>query len=109
MNAVDCGLCAPVHWNIVSLFFERIQCLYSVLSSSFILLNTEEVIQIQRPSLWIIDMNTEKVVQRFEIPESVIEPGRGIISLNVDVNSKTCDNAYAYISDFLTESLLVYR
>lgn len=54
-------------------------------------------------------MNTDKVVERFEIPESVIEPGRGIISLNVDVDTKTCDNAYAYISDFLTQSLLVYR
>lgn len=54
-------------------------------------------------------MNTDKVVQRYEIPESVIEPGRGIISLNVDVNMESCDNAYAYISDFLTQSLLVYR
>lgn len=54
-------------------------------------------------------MNTEKVVLRYEIPKSIIEPGRGIISLNVDVDKKTCDNAYAYISDFLTQSLLVYR
>lgn len=69
----------------------------------------DTTIQIQRPSLWVIDLNTDKVVQRYEIPESVIEPGRGIISLNVDVDTKTCDNAHAYISDFLTQSLLVYR
>lgn len=54
-------------------------------------------------------METDRVVQRYEIPESIVEPGRGIISLNVDVDQKMCGNAFAYISDFLTQSLYVYR
>ncbi|KAJ6628025.1 L-dopachrome tautomerase yellow-f2 [Pseudolycoriella hygida] len=96
------------HTRIVSVYRTRVDdCgrLWFVCTGA---LEYNETIQIQRPSLWIIDMNTEKVVQRYEIPESIIEPGRGIISLNVDVDMKSCDNAYAYISDFLTQSLLVY-
>ncbi|KAG4067352.1 hypothetical protein HA402_000343 [Bradysia odoriphaga] len=96
------------HTRIVSVYRTRVdECgrLWFVCTGA---LEYDKTIQIQRPSLWIIDMKTDKVVQRYEIPESIIEPGRGIISLNVDVDMKTCDNAYAYISDFLTQSLLVY-
>lgn len=66
-------------------------------------------IQIQRPSIWIIDMNTEEVVRRFEIPESIVQPGIGMASVTVDVDRNNCNGAYAYIPDLLTYRLYVYR
>lgn len=66
-------------------------------------------IQIQRPSIWIIDMNTEQLVRRFEIPESIVQPGHGMASITVDVNKNNCNGAFAYIPDLLTYHLYVYR
>lgn len=64
---------------------------------------------LQRPSIWVIDMNADKIVRRYEIPESVVEPGHGLISITVDVDRSNCDAAFAYIPDLLTFRLHVYR
>ncbi|XP_037033386.1 L-dopachrome tautomerase yellow-f-like [Bradysia coprophila] len=64
--------------------------------------------QIQQPSVWVIDLNTDKVVRRFEIPTSVSEIGRGKISLKVDVDKSNCDRAFAYIPDLFQQRLYVY-
>lgn len=67
------------------------------------------IVQVQPPSVWVIDLNTDKVVRRYEIPESIVEQGRGIISLKVDVDKNKCNEAHAYISDFLHQKIYVYR
>ena len=54
-------------------------------------------------------MNTEEVVRRFEIPESIVQPGIGMASVTVDVDRNNCNGAYAYIPDLLTYRLYVYR
>jgi len=64
---------------------------------------------LQRPSIWVIDMNADKIVRRYEIPEAIVEPGHGLISITVDVDRKNCDAAFAYIPDLLTFRLHVYR
>lgn len=72
--------------------------------------NPEKTIHlIQRPSIWVIDMNTDKIVRRYEIPETLLKPGHGLVSITVDVDRSACDAAFAYISDLLTYRLHVYR
>ncbi|KAH8417928.1 hypothetical protein KR222_008606 [Zaprionus bogoriensis] len=65
--------------------------------------------QIRRPSIWIVDLNTDRVIKRFEIPESIVETGRGLASVAVDVaSSDRCDEAFAYIPDLVNRRLYVY-
>ncbi|KAJ6626578.1 L-dopachrome tautomerase yellow-f2, partial [Pseudolycoriella hygida] len=65
-------------------------------------------IQVQRPSIWVIDMNTEETIRRFEIPASIVQPGHGMASVTVDVDENNCDGAFAYIPDLLVYRLHVY-
>lgn len=59
--------------------------------------------------MWVIDLNSDEVVRRFEIPNSVSEIGRGMVGLKVDVDRNKCDKAYAYIPDIFQQRLYVYR
>lgn len=65
--------------------------------------------QIQQPSIWIFDLNTDTVVRRFEIPSYIVTAGHGIASLTVDVDDNRCDDAYAYLPDLVNYRLHVYR
>lgn len=64
--------------------------------------------QVQRPALWIVNLENNKRIRRFEIDESIVPIGRGIASVTVDLDSKRCDDAYAYIPDLVHNCLLVY-
>lgn len=63
--------------------------------------------QIQRPSIWVIDLRSDSVIRRFEVPASVVEEGRGFASITVDTD-KGCDRAFAYIPDLVNNRLYVY-
>ncbi|XP_034659967.1 L-dopachrome tautomerase yellow-f2-like [Drosophila subobscura] len=65
--------------------------------------------QIRRPSIWIVDLNTDRVLKRFEIPESLVETGRGLASLTIDVEPNKCGDAFAYIPDLVYRRLYVYH
>ncbi len=54
-------------------------------------------------------MNTEQMIRRFEIPESIVQPGIGMASVTVDVDPNNCGQAFAYIPDLLTYRMYVYR
>ncbi|EDW14389.2 L-dopachrome tautomerase yellow-f2 [Drosophila mojavensis] len=65
--------------------------------------------QIRRPSIWIVDLKTDRQLMRFDIPEEIVETGRGLASLTIDVPSPNqCDQAYAYIPDLVYRRLYVY-
>ncbi|KXJ68758.1 hypothetical protein RP20_CCG001829 [Aedes albopictus] len=64
--------------------------------------------QVQRPSLWVMNLNTNRRVQRFEIPEEMVEFGYGIPSITIDVEPDRCEEAYAYIPDYQWRNLYVY-
>ncbi|XP_034485419.1 L-dopachrome tautomerase yellow-f2-like [Drosophila innubila] len=65
--------------------------------------------QIRRPSIWIVDLKTDRVIKRYDIPESIVDTGRGLASLTIDVASENqCSNAYAYIPDLVNSRLYVY-
>ncbi|KAH8383760.1 hypothetical protein KR009_010399 [Drosophila setifemur] len=65
--------------------------------------------QIRRPSIWIVDLATDRVLKRFEIPESIAETGRGLASITIDVKPGKCGEAYAYIPDLVYRHLYVYH
>lgn len=69
---------------------------------------TDNPIQVQPPSIWIIDLETDQVIKRFEIPTSVIIDGHGIASITPDVMSGHCNDAYAYLPDLANYRLHVY-
>ncbi|XP_058982633.1 L-dopachrome tautomerase yellow-f2 isoform X2 [Musca domestica] len=63
--------------------------------------------QIQKPSIWIMDLKTDRVIRRFEIPESIVTEGRGLASITVDTD-KGCDKTFAYVPDLVNSQLYVY-
>ncbi|EDS35990.1 dopachrome-conversion enzyme [Culex quinquefasciatus] len=64
--------------------------------------------QVQRPALWVINLNTNRRVRRFEIPKEIVEFGYGMPNLEIDVEPGKCDEAYAYIADYQWQGLYVY-
>lgn len=96
------------HWNArIQLRFRSTNSIMNFTLMFFTF--SDGTIQIQRPSIWVIDMNTEQMVRRFEIPESIVQPGHGMASVTVDVDKNNCNKAFAYIPDLLTYHLYVYR
>lgn len=63
----------------------------------------------QRPSIWVYDLERDRVVHRFEIPQSIVERGNGMASITVDVDPNNCQNAYGYIPDLAQYRFYVYR
>jgi dopachrome tautomerase len=51
-------------------------------------------------------LNTDHVVSRFEIPESVVEDGKGLAALTVDDDD--CSNSFVYIPDWSNNALIVF-
>ena len=61
---------------------------------------------VQRPSIWAIDLTTDMVIGRFEIPSSVVPDGKGLASITID--DEDCTNSFAYLSDWFNNALLVF-
>lgn len=60
---------------------------------------------VQRPSIWVIDLKTDNVLSRYEIPPP--SSGSGFASITIDVID--CDlNSFAYLPDLLASQILVY-
>uniref|UniRef100_A0A0A1X3L0 L-dopachrome isomerase n=1 Tax=Zeugodacus cucurbitae TaxID=28588 RepID=A0A0A1X3L0_ZEUCU len=64
--------------------------------------------QVQRPSIWVIDLSNDRVLHRYEIPESIVDTGRGLASITVDVFERACNDAFAYIPDLVNRQLFVF-
>lgn len=63
----------------------------------------------QRPSIWVIDLETDQLIRRFEIPESIVRLGNGLASITVDVDHDQCSKAFAYIPDLAAYRLYTYE
>lgn len=48
------------------------------------------------------------MLQRFEIPSNIVADGRGLVSLTIDDPHGTCQDTFAYITDWLNSKLTVY-
>ncbi|CAH1996583.1 unnamed protein product [Acanthoscelides obtectus] len=64
---------------------------------------------IVKPSeIIIIDLKTDRIVQRYSIPADQVTPTSNLASVVIDVTEDTCLNAYAYIPDLGGYGLIVY-
>lgn len=72
------------------------------------LLEYGDRVQVQQPSIWIVDLTTGKRVHRFEIPTSIVTTGIGLASLTIDAEPGQCGAAFAYIPDFFNFRLHVF-
>lgn len=72
------------------------------------LLEYGDNLQVQQPSIWIVDLTTGKRVHRYEIPTSIVATGIGLASLTVDSEPGHCGSSFAYIPDFFNSRLHVY-
>uniref|UniRef100_A0A182SYB1 Yellow protein n=1 Tax=Anopheles maculatus TaxID=74869 RepID=A0A182SYB1_9DIPT len=64
--------------------------------------------QLQRPQIWIIDLERDQLVQRYTIPEAIVREGVGMASITVDVELTDCEGAFAYIPDLVANAIHVY-
>uniref|UniRef100_A0A240PJW5 Uncharacterized protein n=1 Tax=Anopheles atroparvus TaxID=41427 RepID=A0A240PJW5_ANOAO len=64
--------------------------------------------QVQRPQLWIVDLERDQLVRRFTIPASIVVEGVGMASVTVDVERDDCDGAFAYVPDLVANAIYVY-
>ena len=63
----------------------------------------------QRPSIWIVDLKTDSLVDRFVIPENIVANGRGLTAITIDaLEEADCANTFAYIPDWMNSALLVF-
>lgn len=65
--------------------------------------------QVQQPAIWVIDLSNNRVLHRYEIPENIVDTGRGLASITVDVFERACNEAFAYIPDLVNRQLYVFR
>lgn len=59
------------------------------------------------PTIIAIDLNTDAIVHRYQIPEDRWRPRPGQVSVTVDVTKETCDDAYLYLPD-LSKHIYIY-
>lgn len=57
-----------------------------------------------------MDLKTDQLINRYEIPKNIAEDGYGIVSLTVDVVNfeNQCEDSFAYIPDLFYNQLIVY-
>lgn len=65
-------------------------------------------IVVQRPSIWVINLIDDSLLRRFEIPDSLVGPGNGLVSLTIDDPNETCQDTFAYLTDWLNSNMIVY-
>ena len=56
-----------------------------------------------------MNLDNDQLIRRFEIPPNIVNVGRGLASITIDVTPETCDDAFAYIPDLFSYGLHVYR
>lgn len=61
---------------------------------------------IQRPSIWAINLETDKVIWRYEFPTSSV-PGDGMGLISVTLDDDDCSNIFAYVPDIFSNALIV--
>lgn len=64
--------------------------------------------RVKPPTLYVIDLNSDQIVQRHPIPEGNRVANTNLASLTIDTTKSTCKNAFAYMPDFSGYGLIVY-
>ncbi|XP_056633257.1 L-dopachrome tautomerase yellow-f2-like [Diorhabda sublineata] len=66
------------------------------------------VSRIRPTTLVIMDLNTDKIIHSYELPQDNLVQSSAIASITVDVTKNTCDDAFAYIPDLGGYGLIVF-
>lgn len=91
-------------WNIqVDAIFLKKKCCFL---SFLVLASLGNQINVQRPSIWTVDLTTNIVLSRFEIPVTVVADGKGLSSITIDDDN--CNSGFAYLPDWFNNALIVY-
>lgn len=69
---------------------------YVITDQYIILGNTTRV---KLTTIMAIDLNTDKIIHKYEIPNNIVGLHPGLASVTVDVTKNTCDDAYLYLPD----------
>lgn len=64
--------------------------------------------RIKPPTLYIIDLNNDRIIHRYPIPDDNRLPATNLASLTIDTTKNTCRDAFAYIPDFSGYGLIVF-
>lgn len=67
--------------------------------------------QLKPPAIIVFDLKTNKQIFRYNLKDTDLVNERtagGLTSITVDVDPKSCADAYAYINDLATNSLIVF-
>lgn len=80
-------------------------CTRIITFTSFVLGNQT---RIQPATLFIIDLNTDRIIRRYPFKESDLRPASALANLKLDVTSNKCNDAYAYFPDLAGYGLVVY-
>ncbi|KAJ9584749.1 hypothetical protein L9F63_020899 [Diploptera punctata] len=59
--------------------------------------------------LLVYDLNTDKLLRRYEIPHRFLKNETFFANIAVDVKANNCEQTFAYLADLGTNSLVVYR
>ncbi|XP_069683807.1 dopaminechrome tautomerase-like [Periplaneta americana] len=70
------------------------------------ILGNEE--QIGPNQLLVYNLNNDELVLRYEIPSHFMKNGSFLANIAVDVKASSCSNAFAYLADLGTSSMVVY-
>lgn len=54
-------------------------------------------------------MERDRVIRRFEIPDTIVASGVGMASITVDADERNCENTFAYVPDLANSRIYVYR
>lgn len=108
MHVLDCGSLTLVYWNTQVGDDEYRSSTSVFVIALFSIYTTDNNTQVQRPSIWVWDLERNRLVNRFDIPQSMVERGNGLASITIDVESNDCGNAFAYIPDLASYHLFVY-
>jgi len=63
---------------------------------------------VQQPSIWTIDLKTDKVLNRYEIPQSIARDGSGMASITIDAINCSSNDVFAYIPDLTLSQIIVF-
>lgn len=74
----------------------------------FYCFNKTDRTQVQPPSLWIIDLETNEKIRRFEFPLDMQASPDGFMGVTIDVDPLHCDKAFAYMPNMRTFRINIY-
>jgi hypothetical protein len=95
--------------RIISVYRTRIdECNRLWFVDTGVLETKDHITFIQDPSIWVIDLRTDKTLRRFELAIPLQEMAAGLQSITVDVDRTRCDEAFAYIPNSKSNKIIVY-